>query len=67
MFKGSFVALITPFKNGEVDKAAFKDFVEWQIGEGTHGLVPVNRRRSAMTSTTKSLNCASTSRTAGCR
>ncbi len=41
MFKGSFVALITPFKNGEVDKAAFKDFVEWQIGEGTHGLVPV--------------------------
>jgi len=41
MFKGSFVALITPFKNGEVDKAAFKDFVEWQIGEVNHGLVPV--------------------------
>lgn len=41
MFKGSFVALITPFKNGEVDKAAFKSFVEWQISEGTHGLVPV--------------------------
>lgn len=41
MFKGSFVALLTPFKNGEVDKAAFKSFVEWQIAEGTHGLVPV--------------------------
>lgn len=40
MFKGSFVALITPFKNGEVDKSAFKSFVEWQIAEGTHGLVP---------------------------
>lgn len=40
MFKGSFVALITPFKNGEVDKAKFKSFVEWQIAEGTHGLVP---------------------------
>ena len=40
MFKGSFVALLTPFKNGEVDKAAFKSFVEWQIAEGTHGLVP---------------------------
>lgn len=41
MFKGSFVALITPFKNGEVDKAAYKSFVEWQVAEGTHGLVPV--------------------------
>lgn len=41
MFKGSFVALITPFKNGELDKAAFKSFVDWQISEGTNGLVPV--------------------------
>ncbi len=40
MFKGSFVALITPFKNGEVDEAKFKSFVDWQIAEGTHGLVP---------------------------
>jgi 4-hydroxy-tetrahydrodipicolinate synthase len=40
MFKGSFVALITPFKNGKVDERAFGDFVEWQIREGTHGLVP---------------------------
>ncbi|MEQ8321500.1 MAG: 4-hydroxy-tetrahydrodipicolinate synthase [Rhodospirillales bacterium] len=41
MFKGSFVALITPFKNGSVDKSAFKSFVDWQIAEGTDGLVPV--------------------------
>jgi 4-hydroxy-tetrahydrodipicolinate synthase len=41
MFRGSFTALITPFKNGAVDEDAFKRFVEWQIGEGTHGLVPV--------------------------
>ncbi len=40
MFKGSFVALITPFKDGKVDEAAFQSFVDWQIREGTHGLVP---------------------------
>lgn len=40
MFKGSFVALITPFKNGKVDEAAFVKLVEWQIQQGTHGLVP---------------------------
>ncbi len=39
--KGSITALITPFKNGELDEAAFKRLVEWQIIEGTHGLVPV--------------------------
>jgi 4-hydroxy-tetrahydrodipicolinate synthase len=33
-------ALITPFKNGEVDTKAFQEFVEWQIAEGSHGLVP---------------------------
>lgn len=40
MFKGSFVALITPFKGGALDESAFKKFVDWQIEEGTHGLVP---------------------------
>lgn len=33
-------ALITPFQNGSVDEGAFKKFVEWQIAEGSHGLVP---------------------------
>ena len=41
MFQGSFTALITPFKGGQVDDAAFERLVEWQIEEGTHGLVPV--------------------------
>ena len=40
MFRGSITALITPFKDGQVDQAAFQAFVEWQIDEGTHGLVP---------------------------
>jgi 4-hydroxy-tetrahydrodipicolinate synthase len=39
--KGSITALITPFKNGEFDEPAFKRLVEWQIAEGTKGLVPV--------------------------
>lgn len=41
MFKGSMTALITPFRNGKVDEAAFTRFIDWQISEGTHGLVPV--------------------------
>ncbi len=41
MFKGSYTALITPMKSGKVDEAAFERIVEWQISEGTHGLVPV--------------------------
>ena len=41
MFKGSMTALITPFKNGGVDEEAFQSFVDWQIQEGSHGVVPV--------------------------
>ena len=40
MFKGSITALITPFKNGLLDEDALRRLVEWQISEGTHGLVP---------------------------
>jgi 4-hydroxy-tetrahydrodipicolinate synthase len=40
-FRGSFTALVTPFKNGAVDEKAYRSLVAWQIGEGTHGLVPV--------------------------
>ena len=40
-FRGSFPALITPMKNGEVDEAAFRKFVNWQIEQGSHGVVPV--------------------------
>ena len=40
-FRGSFTALVTPFKNGSVDEKAFRALVDWQIAEGTKGLVPV--------------------------
>lgn len=40
-FQGSITALVTPFKNGGLDERAFRDLVEWQITEGTDGLVPV--------------------------
>lgn len=49
MFKGSFTALVTPFKNGKVDDAGFERLVEWQIAEGTHGLVPVGTTGEAPT------------------
>jgi len=42
MFRGSMVALITPMRaDGSVDEKAFQDLVEWQIAEGTEGLIPV--------------------------
>jgi 4-hydroxy-tetrahydrodipicolinate synthase len=40
MFSGSIPALVTPFAAGRVDGALFRDFVEWQIAEGSSGLVP---------------------------
>jgi 4-hydroxy-tetrahydrodipicolinate synthase len=41
MFRGSFTALVTPFKNGGLDESAFRSLIDWQIAEGTDGLVPV--------------------------
>ncbi|WP_108485279.1 4-hydroxy-tetrahydrodipicolinate synthase [Oceaniglobus ichthyenteri] len=41
MFKGSFVALVTPFKDGALDLDTLKKLVDWHIEQGTHGLVPV--------------------------
>jgi len=40
MFTGSITALITPFKNGDIDWKAFEALIEWQIQSGTDGLVP---------------------------
>ena len=40
MFAGSFVALITPFKNGKVDEKRLAELIEWQIRSGTHGIFP---------------------------
>ncbi|WP_029895275.1 4-hydroxy-tetrahydrodipicolinate synthase [Desulfohalovibrio reitneri] len=39
-FKGAFTALVTPFRDGEVDETAYRDLIEWQIEQGIHGLVP---------------------------
>lgn len=41
MLRGSIPALISPMKNGAVDEKCFQDFIEWQISEGSHGIVPV--------------------------
>ncbi|ARQ59871.1 MULTISPECIES: 4-hydroxy-tetrahydrodipicolinate synthase [Rhizobium] len=40
MFKGSITALVTPFLDGKVDEEAYTSLVEWQIAEGSHGVVP---------------------------
>jgi 4-hydroxy-tetrahydrodipicolinate synthase len=49
MFSGSITALVTPFTAGTVDEAAFRDLCEWQIAEGTTGLVPCGTTGEAAT------------------
>ena len=41
MFKGSIVAIVTPFKNGKIDETSLRNLVNWHIDEGTHGIIPV--------------------------
>jgi 4-hydroxy-tetrahydrodipicolinate synthase len=40
MLQGSITALITPFRDGAVDEAAYRDFIAWQLDQGTEGVVP---------------------------
>ncbi|MDD6181950.1 MAG: 4-hydroxy-tetrahydrodipicolinate synthase [Desulfovibrionaceae bacterium] len=40
LFSGALTALVTPFRNGAVDEEAYRNFIEWQIEQGIHGLVP---------------------------
>ena len=40
-FRGSLTALVTPFKNGALDEGGLRELVNWQIEQGSHGLVPV--------------------------
>ena len=40
-FRGSITALVTPFQDGRVDEHRFRALIDWQIINGTHGLVPV--------------------------
>ena len=52
MFFGSIPALVTPFAAGRVDHALFRDFVEWQIDQGSNALVPCGTTGEAATLTT---------------
>lgn len=49
MFKGSIVAIVTPFKNGEVDEESLRELVEFQIENGTDGIVPCGTTGEAST------------------
>lgn len=51
MFFGSIPALVTPFAAGRVDEALFRDFVAWQLAEGSDGLVPCGTTGEAATLT----------------
>ena len=67
-FFGALTALVTPFKNGAVDEAAYREFIEFQISEGIHGLAapPANRPRSLTKSMNVSSRSVSTRSRAGC-
>ena len=51
MFKGSYVAIVTPFKDGKIDEKKFKELVEFQIKNGTDGIVPAGCTGEAATLT----------------
>jgi 4-hydroxy-tetrahydrodipicolinate synthase len=53
MFFGSIPALVTPFAAGRVNEAAFRELVDWQIDEGSNGLVPCGTTGEAATLTTE--------------
>jgi len=56
MFSGSIPALVTPFRDGKVDEAAFRAFVDWQIEEGSSGLVPCGTTGESATMTIEEHN-----------
>lgn len=49
MFSGSIVALVTPFRNREIDEDAYRGLVDWHIESGTHGIVPCGTTGEAPT------------------
>jgi len=49
MFKGAIVAIVTPFRNGKVDEQALRDLIEFQIANGTDGIVPCGTTGEAST------------------
>ena len=57
MFRGSIVAIVTPFKNGQVDIPKFKELIEFQIKNGTQGIVPCGTTGESPTLTHEEHNC----------
>lgn len=53
MFRGCFTALVTPFKNGELDIAAFRSLVKRQVEAGINGLVPLGTTGETATLTSE--------------
>ena len=49
--RGAYTALVTPFKDGQVDEQAYRDLIEWQIEQGINGLVPCGTTGEAATLT----------------
>jgi 4-hydroxy-tetrahydrodipicolinate synthase len=49
MFKGSIVAIVTPFKNNKIDEKALGDLIEWHLSEGTNAIVPCGTTGEAST------------------
>lgn len=53
MFKGALVAIVTPFKNGKIDEDAYRELIEFQIANGTDGIVPCGTTGESATLTHK--------------
>jgi len=53
MFQGAMVAIVTPFKDGEVDEASLRQLIEFQIANGTDGIVPCGTTGESATLTFK--------------
>src|SRR5258708_22802440 len=49
MFSGVYTALVTPFKNGKVDEAAYRRLIDFQIDNGVSGIVPTGSTGEAAT------------------
>ena len=49
MFTGTYTAIVTPFKNGQVDENAFRNLMQFQIDNGVSGIVPTGTTGEAAT------------------
>jgi 4-hydroxy-tetrahydrodipicolinate synthase len=49
MFRGTYTAIVTPFKNGQIDEDAFRKLIDFQINNGVEGIVPVGTTGEAAT------------------